>query len=124
MKDRIKAMIEEKDLDITLEEWQQEFDYVYRNPEDISEFDEELEESDKKQSSPVDFISNSYSNSPIQISVIGRPNVGKSSLVNNLLVDNRLIVSNIPGTTRDSIKIHWEYKVKLHFNSGKENYTD
>jgi GTPase len=39
----------------------------------------------------------------IRIAVIGKPNVGKSSLINKLLNSNRCIVSNVPGTTRDSI---------------------
>ncbi len=39
----------------------------------------------------------------IRLAVIGRPNVGKSSLINRLLRDERLLVSEIPGTTRDAV---------------------
>jgi GTPase len=40
---------------------------------------------------------------------IGRPNVGKSSLSNRLLASERLIVSEVPGTTRDSVELAFEY---------------
>ena len=42
---------------------------------------------------------------PLKVAVVGRPNVGKSSYINRLLRSDRVIVSDIPGTTRDSIDI-------------------
>jgi len=46
----------------------------------------------------------------INISIIGRPNVGKSSFLNSLLKEDRIIVDNAAGTTRDSIDVEFSYK--------------
>ena len=54
----------------------------------------------------------------ISVAVIGKPNAGKSSLVNKILGDERCIVSDIPGTTRDAIDSYFEN------DHGKYNFID
>ncbi len=54
----------------------------------------------------------------INVAVIGKPNAGKSSLVNRILGSERMIVSNIPGTTRDAIDTPFENE------TGKYNLID
>ena len=51
-------------------------------------------------------------NEAIKIAVVGKPNAGKSSLVNKLLGENRSIVRNIPGTTRDAIDTPFTFNGK------------
>lgn len=57
----------------------------------------------------IPVFSEEEDNDLIKFSVIGRPNVGKSSLVNALLNEERVIVSNEAGTTRDAIDTHFTY---------------
>ena len=45
---------------------------------------------------------------PLRIAVIGRPNVGKSTLINRLIGEDRLVVYDQPGTTRDSVTVPFE----------------
>ncbi|OPZ87466.1 MAG: GTPase Der [Firmicutes bacterium ADurb.Bin419] len=49
-----------------------------------------------------------YDEEVIKVAVIGKPNAGKSSLINKLLGEDRVIVSDIPGTTRDAIDTYIE----------------
>lgn len=73
-------------------------DEIYDNLGDISE---DSEEDDR-----------------IKVAIIGKPNVGKSSLINKILGEERLIVSNIAGTTRDAID------TELNNKYGKYTFID
>jgi GTP-binding protein len=58
---------------------------------------------------------------PLKIAIVGRPNAGKSTLVNALLKDNRVMVGPEAGITRDAIAVDWEYngrKIKLVDTAG------
>jgi GTPase len=61
---------------------------------------EQQVESDKGMAEP--------STSPLKLAIVGRPNVGKSSIINALTKSSRVIVSPIPGTTRDSVDVPFE----------------
>jgi GTPase len=58
---------------------------------------------------------------PLRIAVVGRPNVGKSTLVNALIGEDRLITGPEAGLTRDAIAVEWEWegrRVRLHDTAG------
>ena len=74
----------------------------------FSELRELLTESDESES-----IEDSlYESDSMKISIIGRPNAGKSTLVNALIGEDRLVVSSESGTTRDSIDVPLNFKNK------------
>lgn len=56
--------------------------------------------------------SDPFTSDELQIAIVGRPNAGKSTFINALLDENRLLTGDMPGVTRDSIDIKWEYKNK------------
>jgi GTP-binding protein len=47
---------------------------------------------------------------PMRLAIVGRPNVGKSSLVNRLLDEERLLTGPEPGLTRDAVRVGWEWQ--------------
>lgn len=68
--------------------------YIDREEED--ETDQELSEED-------------YETAPLKLAIVGRPNAGKSTLINRLLGENRLLTGPEAGITRDSIAVDWKW---------------
>jgi GTP-binding protein len=58
--------------------------------------------------SPVEKRESKIEDRPLSLAIVGRPNAGKSSLINTVLRDTRTIVSELPGTTRDAVDILYE----------------
>ena len=73
---------------------------------------DDLVEEIRKRLGPVENESPASEERPIRMAFVGRPNVGKSSLCNRLLDAERLIVSEIPGTTRETTTRELDYKSK------------
>ena len=66
------------------------------------------------------------SSKPIQLAIVGRPNVGKSTLVNALLKDERMLTGPEAGITRDAITTKWEWngrKVNLVDTAGLRKHS-
>lgn len=109
----------EEDLEMVIRAWEKDFEAMNPDPQENSDFDSDND------INPIDSIStdgkyfsstksqisseNRMKKKPIQLSVIGKPNIGKSTLVNAFLKDYRVVANDMPGTTRDSISIQWQF---------------
>jgi GTP-binding protein len=65
---------------------------------------------DRKDNVETEDIVAESSQLPLKLAVVGRPNVGKSSLINRLLKDERLLTGPEPGLTRDAVRISWSWQ--------------
>ncbi|MFL6543497.1 MAG: ribosome biogenesis GTPase Der [Chthoniobacterales bacterium] len=70
--------------------------------------DELLQEIDARLPQQTPNAAGQIPNAELAIAIVGKPNAGKSSLINSVLRDERTIVSEIAGTTRDAVDVHYE----------------
>ncbi|CRK85536.1 GTPase Der [Candidatus Providencia siddallii] len=68
----------------------------------------------KSEITTIKYEKDNIKHSFIKLAIVGRPNVGKSTLINCILKKERVVVSDVPGTTRDSIYISTEYDSKKY----------
>ena len=76
---------------------------------DIDDFDEFLDDFNEQGELDLDNKAIDYENKNIKVGIVGRVNVGKSSLLNALVKDNRSVVSSIAGTTIDPVNESFVY---------------
>lgn len=68
----------------------------------------------EKTPSPTSHPTEKREERPLRLAIVGKPNAGKSSFINALLKEERLIVSHVPGTTRDAVDIEFRFNEKIY----------
>ena len=115
--DGVQSDDSDDDLEMFVRQWEKDFDRANPDPANNSDFDSDNE------INPIDTVNtlrqfnstggissdNVRKSKPIQLSIVGRPNIGKSTFVNSLLRENRVVANDMPGTTRDSVQVQWSY---------------
>ena len=124
----IKELEKAAGEDWNIKEWERAYDKL--NPPENSDYDSDSEINiEEVLVDPNEIKDNPEAvklAKPLQLSIIGRPNVGKSSLINSILGEERVITDSEAGTTRDSIYIDYVYngkKFRLVDTAGLTKYS-
>ena len=110
------ALEEQNDEEEVEEKWEEKDDIDDETQHEENEEEEKEEEEEYitpafPEPPTLESIKNRHGDQqPLQLAILGRVNVGKSTLVNALLREDRVITGPMPGLTRDSIQIEWSYK--------------
>lgn len=111
-KNEILTLEKEAKESFNIKEWEKAYEKL--NPHDNSDYDSDsqvdLTQSLTTKMPDADAAAYKLNiNRPIQLSIVGKPNAGKSTLVNKILREKRVIADEMPGTTRDTVYIEYTH---------------
>jgi GTP-binding protein len=87
---------------------------VRQSADDDASADDEVEAPLDEEGNPVDVWQDEMTALPMRIAIVGRPNMGKSTLINKLLGEDRMLTGPEAGITRDAIEVPFEWKGKSY----------